>query len=261
MKQSSQESNRDPENKVSENLQKNKIKVQVYIDKIISELQPLDGSIAEKYLKHTRKLQRLPQTPSLQFHPNLSTRSKSNSWINNIPGLVALASHPRSSSGNIQITYLDPAHPRKLEDANISRQTFGTFHSDQGHHFCQLVKNSSTNYSFVCEGVETGLSVFQAFPDSHLIATLGKNNFSRLDPEVLNKKVVLVMDNDGIPLSSDRIFKETTQKLIDHGKDVYYILPPLIDGLDKTDINDVLVHYGEDGVHHLISTKLQKLKK
>ena len=44
------------------------------------------------------------------------------------------------------------------------------------------------------------------------LVSLGKNNFSRLDPEVLNKKVVLVMDNDGALISSGKIF-------------IYYKLP------------------------------------
>ena len=85
--------------------------------------------------------------------------------------------------------------------------------------------------------------MFQAFPDVHLISlvSLGKNNFSRLDPELLNKKVVLVMDNDGALISSDRIFirnyPETPRKK------VQYVLPPLVDCLDKTDMNYVLVHY------------------
>ena len=82
-----------------------------------------------------------------------------------------------------------------------------------------------------CEGGETFIS----------LVSLGKNNFSRLDPELLNKKVVLVMDNDGALISSDRIFirnyPETPRKK------VQYVLPPLVDCLDKTDMNYVLVHY------------------
>ena len=73
------------------------------------------------------------------------------------------------------------------------------------------------------------------------LVSLGKNNFSRLDPEVLNKKVVLVMDNDGALISSDKIFirnyPETPRK------NVQYVLPPVVDCLDKSDMNYVLVHY------------------
>jgi hypothetical protein len=35
------------------------------------------------------------------------------------------------------------------------------------------------------EGVETGLTVRQVLEQSHIVATLGKNNFLKLDPAIL----------------------------------------------------------------------------
>ena len=237
-------------------------KVEAYVDKLVTELRPLRGSLAEKYLKETRMLTRLPDTDSLRFHPRLSTRAEDGSWLSDIPGLVALASHRDSDTGNIQVTYLDPGSRDKHPGVHIARRTFGSFLSPRGQqHYCELVTNTrDMDTTFICEGVETALSVYQAFPDTHLIATLGKNNFPRVDPGVLNNKVVLILDNDSVSLSGDRIFQATTRKLLEHGKHVHYVQPPLLDGHNKTDMNDVLVSFGEYAVHELILNGLKHIK-
>ena len=174
---------------------------------------------------------------------------------------MTLASHGDSDTGNIQITYLDPDTNDKHTHVQLARRTFGSFNSPHGHHhYCELVRRQNPNYSFVCEGVETALSVYQAFPDIHLIATLGKNNFARMDPKVLNQKVVLVLDNDGVNLHEDKIFRDTCKMLQDQGKDVHYVLPPLIDGHDKTDMNDILIHHGENILHDVIVKGLKRVK-
>ena len=248
--------------KSSEQIKETNQKVEAYVASIVRELRPLRGSTAEVYLKRTRRLARLPDTDSLRFHPRLRTRSEAGSWLYDIPGLVALASHRDSDTGNIQVTYLDSRSRDKHPEVHIARRTFGSFLSPQGQqHYCELVTNSrDKNTTFICEGVETALSVYQAFPDIHLIATLGKNNFPRMDPSVLNKKVVLILDNDSVSLSGDRIFHATTRKLLDHGKDVHYVQPPLLDGRSKTDMNDVLLSLGDYAVHELILNGLKVVK-
>ena len=54
----------------------NQVKVEDYVNKIISELRPLKGSLAWRYLTRARGLARIPDTPSLQFHPGLNTRTR-----------------------------------------------------------------------------------------------------------------------------------------------------------------------------------------
>jgi len=252
----SDDTNSDTEKK----LQDKKTKVNAYVAKIISGLKPLKGTPAEVYLQKTRKLKRIPETKSLQFHQDLSTRAKDGSWLTGIPGLVALASHCRGDSGNVQITYLDSRTYDKHPNVQLNRRTLGTFHGPQGQHYCEIVARTNQDYSFLCEGVETALSVYQAFPDIHLIATLGKNNFPRMDHSVLNKKVVLVMDNDGLDLRSDKLFSDTVKMLMENDKEVFYVLPPLVDGHDKTDMNDILVHHGESAVHEIVLNRIKKIK-
>ena len=72
--------------------------------------------------------------------------------------------------------------------------------------------------------------------------------------------MVLILDNDNVSLSGDRIFGATTRKLLEYGKQVLYVQPPLLGGRNKTDMNDVLVSLGDCAVHKLILNGLTQIK-
>ncbi|CAL7961264.1 hypothetical protein GAMM_10133 [Gammaproteobacteria bacterium] len=46
--------------------------------------------------------------------------------------------------------------------------------------------------------VETGLSVKDAVKHGDVFATLGKSNFTTLDPTKLGQKVIFCLDNDAL---------------------------------------------------------------
>ena len=230
-----------------------------YTKQLLSELLPLEGSIAEKYLKLHRKI-KLISSKNLKFHPNVNSKASFGGYLNSLPALVSIASHPRSESVNLQITYLDPATANKHPDVAIPKKTLGSFHDPKGFHSCEIFEKIKDKFTFVCEGVETALSVHQAFPEDHIIATLGKHNFSRVDPDIFNQKIVLVFDNDGLDINSDKVFNIASKRLIEAGKDVYIVLPPAVEGLDKTDMNDVLVSRGEEEVYKVVTENMKKVK-
>lgn len=257
LKPASFESDESPEPK--DYVVPSKESTEAYSKRILSELVPLEGSLAEEYLKYHRNIE-LISSKNLKFHPNLSCRSSFGGYLSHVPGLVSIASHPRSQDCNLQMTYLDPNTGQKHQHVAISKQTFGSFHDPLGFHSCEICENVGNKVTFVAEGVETALSVHQAFPEDHLIATLGKHNFTRIDPETLNQKVVLVFDNDGIDIGDDKVFNKAARRLAGAGKDVYIVFPPIIDGLDKTDMNDVLVHLGEEAVNKVVKENMKKVK-
>ena len=102
-------------------------------------------------------------------------------------------------------------------------------------------------------------SCHQAAPHTHLIATLGKQNYARLDPALLNSRVVLVMDNDGQDLASDKVLLKTTKRLKAAGKEVFIVIPPNIDGRTKTDMNDILRARGIEAVEKLIRDDIKEV--
>jgi len=241
--------------------QMRKSRIVEYIDRIISELLPLEGTIAENYLKDQRKINLTKMnTDTIKFHPSLSCRTANGEYIDNIPGLVAIASHPSSETVNIQMTYLDPLTGRKHPEAALPRRILGSFSDPEGHHHCEISNTLGRDFTFVTEGVETALSVYEAFQDDHVIATLGKHNFARIDPEVINEKVVLVFDNDGKDVWRDKVLLNATKRLIVEGKDVYAVIPPAIEELGKSDMNDVLTRLGVDAVYAVIIQNLKKVE-
>ena len=158
------------------------LKMEKYVSKVISELHPIEGTVAETYLRKTRKLSLLPPDSCLRFHPSMAVRSKTGDWMFGVPALVAVAGHPESNTNNIQVTYLHLKTGDKHQDVAVAKRSFGSFRGHPtGQHFCQLTGNLKKTYSFVCEGVETALSVHQVFPNNHLIATLGTLS---LDPDL-----------------------------------------------------------------------------
>ena len=181
-----------------------KQKVENYVTKVIAELQPVEGTVAETYLRRTRKLARLPRNSSLKFHPNLNVRTTGGNWISGVPALVAVSGHPRSNTNNIQITYLDFKTGDKHQQVPVAKRSFGSFRGHPtGHHFCELMRNIRKTYSFVCEGVETALSVHQVFPDNHLVATLGK---SRLPLQISSTETFALFQENTTSSSSTRQF-------------------------------------------------------
>ena len=67
-----------------------------------------------------------------------------------------------------------------------------------------------TDTTYICEGVETGLSVLQAFPSEHVLVSLGKANMAKMDPDMMTEKVVFVLDNDGLDYTQDRLIGRWT---------------------------------------------------
>lgn len=252
-------SSEDFESELRENLRKSSTHNREVAQKLISESLPLENSIAEKYLKIHRKITVI-NSPHLRFHPSAPTWDKG---FASTPALIAVASTPNSKTPNVQVTYLDQKTFNKRPNVVVAKRTYGSFRDPEGFHMCSLNEVSEdgdggedsdfdNDVTFVSEGVETGLSVVQAFPNHHHFATLGKYNFNNLDTSRLKSHVVLVWDNDGVDIASDPVLLKCAERLLSNGKKVSLVCPPLIKGKKKTDMNDVLRSFGSTGVKNII---------
>ena len=216
--------------------------------RILEESGPIANTLAEDYLRN-RGVTELSSS-ALFYHPALITRNEKGDWLHNIPGLVVVAGNPKSQSINIQVTYLKDGGKKNTEVA-VQRRTIGTFQGSLGFHSCLLSPGDSTSngFTFVAEGTETALSVLQVLPGDRVVATLGKGNLARLDPDLVTERVVLVLDNDGTSYRADSLVLRAATRLLEAGKVVYVVWPDLLPGTTKTDMNDVLQHQGEDAVY------------
>jgi len=224
--------------------------------RILEESDPITNTLAEEYLR-SRGLTELSSS-ALFYHPALITRTEKGEWLHNIPGLVVAAGNPKSPIMNIQVTYLEDCG-KKHKDVVVQRRTIGTFQDPLGYHSCLLSPGDSTlnGFTFVAEGTETALSVLQVLPGDRVVATLGKGNLARIDPDLLTKRVVLVLDNDGTSYKADSLLLRAATRLLEAGKMVYVVWPDLLPGTTKTDMNDVLQHQGEDAVYLTIKKMKQ----
>ena len=78
----------------------------------------------------------------------------------------------------------------------------------------QIFVPHCTDTTYICEGVETGLSVLQAFPSEHVLVSLGKANMAKMDPDMMTEKVVFVLDNDGLDYCQDRLIGRSSLERI-----------------------------------------------
>ena len=69
----------------------------------------------------------------------------------------------------------------------------------------------------------------------------------------------MILDNDGLKVRQDKVFRSAARKLLEAGKKVFFVVPPLVDGLTKTDMNDVLLHHGGEAVRDIINKELKKV--
>jgi hypothetical protein len=78
--------------------------------------------------------------------------------------------------------------------------------------------------------------------------TFGLGNLRKLGSFIKSHKfeeVILAADNDGDNLNTKKLINDAIDELGKQNIDLNVIYPPLLDGLDKSDWNDVLVLWGQ----------------
>ena len=111
-------------------------------------------------------------------------------------------------------------------------------------HVIELNKASTSDTTYLSEGVETGLSLLEYNKDANIKALLSKSNFLNVDLNKIRNNVVLCLDNDGEKTFNDAIIIKSILRLQDAGKTITIIMP----NKEGMDFNDVLKREGVDGV-------------
>ena len=255
--------NKDPrqlgDNDKNENIQTylESSKTSEYAQKLAKESLPIVGTIVEKYLKEHRSIKNI-ETEDIRCHPKVFTGK--NEKEKYLPAMLSIG---RDKDGNIQCvqaTYLDPKTSNKAY-LDVKKRTYaspsGTLVSLQKQENRSDPKNK---ISFIAEGVETGLSIRDVTRDiknSEVVVTLGKSNFTAIDPKSVGSKVVFCLDNDGPVILTDNIIHKAAERLISSGKEVFISVPgKIISKGDKKnvkiDFNDIARTAGVDAVKNTI---------
>ncbi len=233
---------------VKPNLEKSK--TSEYAQKLAKESLPIVGTIVEKYLKDHRGIKNI-DAEDIRYHPKVFTDKNENQKY-----LPAMLSIGRDKDGNVQCvqaTYLDPKTSNK---ANLAIQK-RTYASPSGA-LVSLQKNEDVisakdKISFIAEGTETGLSIKDVIRDiknSEVAVTLGKSNFTSIDPKTVGDIVVFCLDNDGSKTFTDNTIHKAAEKLINYGKEVFITIPEANEKNNKIDFNDIAKISGIEAVRN-----------
>lgn len=216
-------------------------KTQMYARQIARESLPISGTLAEIYLKETRGINNV-SGQHIRFHPNVYTDK--NEAIKNRPALLCIARDKENIIQSVQAIYLDNNTLNKA-DINIKKKTFGA-NGGVGVMVSPGVNKNAITY--ITEGIETGLSVRDAVQNERVLVSLGKQNMTSIDPNLLTNKIVLCLDNDGRSIHNDKVILQTIERLKLHGKEVEIAIPN-----KKGDFNDVAKLEGVSGVINVLN--------
>jgi hypothetical protein len=71
--------------------------------------------------------------------------------------------------------------------------------------------------SFVTEGTETGLSIKDTIGDinnGEVVATLGKSNFTNINPQNVGSKIIFCLDHDELKTFTDNTIHKAAERLL-----------------------------------------------
>ncbi|HFD0803353.1 TPA: conjugative transfer relaxase/helicase TraI, partial [Legionella pneumophila] len=226
--------------------------------KLFQQSQPIQGTIAEKYLIIHRGLAHYDHA-DLRFCRSVYTKTQDEQ--KHVPALLAFSKDEQGNIHHVQITKLEPHSANKDKSCESVKQTFGSI----SNYFVNLNHHGKGDIAYFTEGVETGLSILQANEHARVYAVLGKANFSNIDPKDIPKQVVICLDNDGKDTykyakneQSNTIIK-VAQRLHDSGILVSIMIPKK----ENTDLNDVLIKEGKDELKKQLNRcmSLEEFKK
>ncbi len=201
-----------------------------YARRLAKESRPIASTLAERYLREHRgiALDKFPE--SVRFHPGIYSRR--NASVN--PALLVVAKDGTNQVQAVQAIFLDKDTAQKAE-VEVKKQTWGR--PSQGSVALQPWGKVPANQgvTYLAEGPETALSVYQALGGADVRITLGKSNFKNIDPAKTNAHIVLCCDNDGQSPHSDRLIRFAAEQLQQQGKTVW-LAQPKIEGQDYNDM-------------------------
>jgi hypothetical protein len=206
-----------------------------YARKLVEGSQPVQGTLAETYLRDHRGIALNPWPASIRYHPGVY--SKVNDAVR--PALLAVARNQPNEVQAVQAVFLDNESGNKAQDLKVAKQTWGV---PQGASV--KLSHAHARHAYLAEGPETGLSVQQAQPEGEVHVTLGKNQFAHFEPGKHHQSVTLCLDHDRNNPQSDQATTKATEALSSKVNELWQARPEQA----GTDYNDLLKTAGPQAV-------------
>ncbi len=206
---------------------------------IFNATKPIEGSIAERYLREHRGIQNPLFDKTFRFHPNLKN------WMTGdiYPALVLAARDEKNTVTGVQAIFLDPTTAKKAplgNNAKLSRGLIG-----EGAMINPGLPGGKIAFA---EGPETALSVAEAHPDWKVYVTFGVSNFDKVPLKAKSPDILICADNDGPGSGTAKSVERAAKILAQKGINVWVAEPEKPDDQKKWDFNDALKTQGVEQV-------------
>jgi hypothetical protein len=202
---------------------------------------PIQGTIAERYLKEHRKIEGA-LSQDFRYLPNVKMAGEQSAG-KSYPCLMVAA---RSNTGDVtavQLTFLDPKTANKA-NIPVQKRSYGLLKGSA----VTVQTGKDSKYLFIAEGVETALSLKEAGLKGTIKASLGLANMGRIEPQDPKTHIVICGDHDAPQSPAAKSLQKSVQALQEQGFKVTVIKPNTL----GEDFNDVLKKQGIEGVRKII---------
>ena len=217
---------------------------QQYAQEIVDHSIPIDGTLAERYLKEHRGLTGVASEKVFMFNPGVKEKQTKKEW----PTLVVIARNKKQDVQSVQCIYLDPETANQLNVA-VPKRTYGP---QEGAKILvqhsKFVPNAYHNYALTY-GPETALSIAEADRDLGVYLTLAAN-FANVPISTGCIDLLLCADQEGLDSAANKNLDHAIQSLAERGLNVYCARPT-----DVKDFNVVMKTYGANEVKRLLDDK------
>ncbi len=217
---------------------------QQYAQEIVDHSIPIDGTLAERYLKEHRGLTGVMSEKVFMFNPGVKEKQTKQEW----PTLVVIARNKKQDVQSVQCIYLDPETANQLNVA-VPKRTYGP---QEGAKILvqhsKFVPNAYHNYALTY-GPETALSIAEADRDLAVYLTLAAN-FANVPISTDCIDLLLCVDQEGLDSFANKNLDHAIQSLAERGLNVYCARPTYV-----KDFNAVMKTYGASEVKRLLDDK------
>jgi Ti-type conjugative transfer relaxase TraA len=221
--------------------QQRKEAARVKTEQVYKYTQPIQGTLAEKYLREVRGIQGdIPET--VRFAPKRFTEGKT------YPALVSFAYDAEGKLSCYQDIMLDAATGGKAKGLEVVKKSHGVLKG------AAVTLQKGEGITYVAEGLETGLSLKEAGVTGEILVSLGQSNIRNVVPT--NKQVVICGDYDaGSQSNTEKAADKNAQHLKELGYEVTLIWPET-KGEKRVDFNDLLKDHGVQKIKQVLEEQL-----
>ncbi|AIL13943.1 hypothetical protein IM40_11480 (plasmid) [Candidatus Paracaedimonas acanthamoebae] len=193
---------------------------------------PIQGTLAEQYLREHRKIETAKLPQDLRFIPEFRDYDSQMSY----PALVAFARDAGGKLTSAQVTCLDPDTAHKA-DIDVKKRSVGSIKGTA------VEIQSKEGPTYVAEGVETALSLKEAGANGRILVSLGLSNMRNVGSHIKDKgqPVILCCDADEVGSPAWKSSEQNLKKLQEEGFKASIIRPQ---GGNGRDFNDILQEEG-----------------